>query len=338
MSTLNRENRHLVIWLGFVCLVVYLMIIVGGVTRLTQSGLSMVDWQPVMGVIPPMNTAEWEETFDAYKQFPEYQKINRGMSLEEFKGIFYWAYGHRVLGRTIGLIFFIPFVVFLLAGRVAPRWRPRLWVAFTLGGLQGLMGWYMVKSGLVDVPYVSHYRLAAHLLLAILILAFLAWLIMDMLDVPRVSVSSAIRHSALALMLLLAVQLLFGAFTAGLDAGYGFNTYPLMHGQFLADAAVMIEPFWRNFIENGVMIQFVHRWIGALLLVGVLAFLVAGFRLPALRIPLLVLAGVTLVQFLIGVATLMMRVPVGLGSLHQAVACLMVLSLLYLVYITREEK
>jgi cytochrome c oxidase assembly protein subunit 15 len=335
---MTTDNRNLIIWLISVCLVIYLMIVVGGVTRLTQSGLSMVDWQPIVGIVPPLNQAEWQATFDAYKLFPEYQKINRGMSLEEFKGIFYWEYGHRVLGRVIGIIYFLPFVVFLMLGRVERRWVPRLWLGLVLGGLQGLMGWYMVKSGLVDIPRVSHYRLAAHLLLAILILGFLFWLILDIAEVKRHEVSSGIEKSAMVLLALLCFQLLFGAFTAGLDAGYGFNTWPLMHGQFLADAAVMIQPFYLNFIENGVMIQFIHRWLGAVLLVGVIGLSVFAIPRPGLRAPALVLVGVTLLQFVLGVFTLLYSVPVVLGSLHQAVACLMLLSLLYLMYVSRPSK
>jgi len=332
-----RQSLHLVIWLALVCTVIYLMIVVGGVTRLTQSGLSMVDWRPIMGVVPPLSTEEWQQTFEAYKQYPEYQKINRGMSLDEFKQIFYWEYGHRVLGRLIGMIYFLPFVLFLLLGKVEKRWQPRLWIAFVLGGLQGLMGWYMVKSGLVDVPYVSHYRLAAHLMLAMLIIAFLFWLILDMLAVEKCEVGDAFRSGSFWLLVLLVFQLVLGAFVAGLDAGYGFNTWPLMHGQFLADAALMMEPFWHNFVENGVMIQFVHRWLGALIVLGIL--LLAWFsRGTTLFVASLVLLAITFIQFALGVTTLLYRVPVVLGSLHQATACLMLLSMVYVVYLTRRPQ
>ncbi|MGV0035519.1 MAG: COX15/CtaA family protein [Candidatus Azotimanducaceae bacterium WSBS_2022_MAG_OTU7] len=334
---MNVDNRNLVVWLSCVCAVTYLMIVVGGVTRLTQSGLSMVDWRPIMGAIPPLSLTEWEQAFEAYKQYPEFQKINRDMNLEQFKGIFYWEFGHRLLGRLIGLVYFVPFIVLLALGRIEKRWKPRLWIAFVLGGLQGLMGWYMVKSGLVDIPRVSHFRLAAHLLLAIFILAFLFWLILDLMGVKRVNVAAGVQRLAAFMLLLLALQFLLGAFTAGLDAGHGFNTYPLMHGQWLADAAVMMEPFWRNFIENGVMIQFMHRWLGALLLFGVVGLALATAR-NGMLFPAVVLVVVTAAQFGIGVATLMLRVPVVLGSLHQAVACLMVLALVYLVYVTHNPR
>ena len=331
---MTDNNKIIVIWLAAVCALVYLMIVVGGVTRLTQSGLSMVDWRPIMGILPPVTEEDWRSTFDAYKQYPEYQEINRGMSLLSFKRIFYWEYSHRLLGRLIALVYFLPFVVLLAQRRIEGRWVPRLWVGLVLGGVQGLMGWYMVQSGLVDVPHVSHYRLAAHLLLAIFILAFLFWLILDIMQVSRRAVSLRLRWSAVVLLVLLAFQLLFGAFTAGLDAGFGFNTWPLMHGQFLADAATMMNPLWLNIIENGVMMQFIHRWLGALLLLCVVLLAVSLLRNEVLKRAALLLLAITAVQFVLGVAALMLKTPVMLGSLHQAVACLMVLSLVYLVYMT----
>jgi len=332
---MNTDSRNLIIWLAAVCVVIYLMIVVGGVTRLTQSGLSMVDWRPIMGVIPPTTLEEWQASFESYKQFPEYQKINQGMSLEEFKGIFYWEYGHRVLGRIIGLVYFLPFIALLAMGRIDRRWVPRLWVGFVLGGLQGLMGWYMVKSGLVDVPHVSHYRLAAHLSLALVILVFLYWLILDIAETSREEAPASVRVLAMTMAGLLALQFVYGAFTAGLDAGRGFNTWPMMHGQFMADAATMINPVWQNLFENGVMIQFVHRWVGALLLAGIIVLSVICLREGALKLPVMILLGVTIVQFVLGVLTLLYAVPVALGSIHQAVACLMVLALTHVIYVAR---
>ena len=334
---IRANNQHLIAWLGGVCIVIFAMIVIGGLTRLTQSGLSMVDWQPILGIIPPLTAADWQAAFDAYKSYPEYQKINMGMTLSEFKVIFYWEYGHRVLGRIIGLAFFVPFLIFLLMGKIEKRWQGPLWFALVLGGLQGLMGWYMVQSGLVDVPHVSHFRLAAHLSLALIILVYLFWLMLDMASVGRESVGQGLRYGAVGIAMLLAVQLVFGAFTAGLDAGRGFNTWPLMHGQFLADAAVMIDPAWRNLIENGAMIQFVHRWLGGLLVLAVIAFSILALRQGVLRQPVLALLAVTGCQFLLGVFTLLYAVPILLGSLHQAVACVMALTLTYVIYVCRPE-
>ena len=332
----SRDNRILVVWLALVCGLIYLMVIVGGVTRLTQSGLSMVDWQPIAGALPPLSQAAWQEEFAAYQRYPEYQKLNQGMSLDEFKTIFYWEYGHRLLGRVIGLAFFLPFVALLLAGKIQRQWRPRLWLALALGGLQGLMGWYMVKSGLVDEPRVSHYRLAAHLLLALFILLYLAWLILDIRQTQKWPAPAWLRTTTWLFAALLCLQTLMGAFTAGLDAGHGFNTYPLMHGEFLASAATTMQPWIVNLVENGVMVQFIHRWLGAAVLLLALGLALACWRRGALAWPAGLLAGLTLVQFLLGVLTLALRVPVALGSLHQAVATLLLLVTVWLLYVQSE--
>lgn len=331
---MKTTNLHLVYWLALVSAAILLMIIVGGATRLTQSGLSMVDWRPIMGVIPPLSHSDWSSLFESYKQFPEYQKLNQGMTLEAFKTIFYWEYGHRVLGRLIGVLFFVPFLYFLIRGRIEKRWRPRLWIALGLGGCQGLMGWYMVQSGLIDIPHVSHFRLAAHLLLAIFILGFILWLILDMLEVEPVSVKPSLRNLILGLAVIMGFQLMFGAFTAGLDAGQGFNTYPLMNGQFIADVALSLDPIWKNLIENGAMIQFVHRWLGAIVLFGVIILGLMSLK-TKLRGGSSVLVLITSFQFILGVLTLVNGVPLVLGSLHQVVAVIMFLALVYLVHATR---
>jgi cytochrome c oxidase assembly protein subunit 15 len=334
----TQNSRILVVWLSIVCVVIYLMIVVGGVTRLTQSGLSMVDWQPVMGIVPPITSQEWQETFTRYQQFPEYRQVNQAMSLDQFKSIFYWEYGHRVLGRVIGVIFFVPFVVLLALRRIDRAFIPALSTAFVLGGLQGLMGWYMVKSGLVDLPQVSHYRLAAHLCLAILIICFLLWLILDIAKTRVARVPAGFSLLTKILGAVLTLQVVFGAFTAGLKAGHGFNTYPLMHGQFIAEAAWMMQPAWINFLENGVMIQFVHRWLGAMVAVLAIGTAVWAFRLDVLQRSVMALIGVTLLQFVLGVLTLLQNVPVGLGALHQAVGCVLVMVMLYVVYVSRQVK
>ena len=331
---MKTTNLHLVYWLVLVSAAILLMIIVGGATRLTESGLSMVDWRPIMGVVPPLSHSDWSNLFETYKQFPEYKKLNEGMSLDAFKAIFYWEYGHRVLGRLIGVLFFVPFLYFLMRGKIERRWRPRLWIALGLGGCQGLMGWYMVQSGLVDIPHVSHFRLAAHLLLAIFILGFILWLILDMLEIEPVSVKPSFRNLVLGLAVVMGFQLMFGAFTAGLDAGKGFNTYPLMNGQFIADIALSLDPVWKNFIENGAMIQFVHRWLGAVVFFGVIILGSLSLK-TELKGSSFILVLITAFQFILGVMTLVNGVPIVLGSLHQVVAVIMFLALVYLVYVTR---
>ena len=334
---LKSQNRILVYWLSLVCATVYVVLVVGGITRLTHSGLSMVAWQPVMGVIPPLGAADWQDVFEAYQAYPEYQKINQGMSLETFKSIYYWEYGHRLLGRILSVIFLIPFVVLLIKRRIPRRWLPRLCFAFVLGGIQGLVGWYMVKSGLVDIPAVSHYRLALHLLLALFIMAYLLWLIFDIrgLAQQRRPIRGSFSGLVLLVVALLSLQILVGAFAAGLKAGHGFNTYPLMHGQWLADAALMMTPAWMNLVENGVMLQFVHRWLGALLVATVLWLALWSMRHGLLVKPGLSLLAITLVQFLLGILTLVYQVPILLASLHQFFGTLMVLIATYLLYMTR---
>ena len=336
---LQRSSDWVRVWLVIVCLVLVAMIMVGGATRLTHSGLSMVDWKPLSGVIPPITPLEWEAEFNQYKQFPEYQKLNQNMNLEEFKGIFYWEYGHRVLGRFIGLIFFVPFVFFWLTRSVERKYLPRLVGALVLGGSQGLMGWYMVKSGLVDVPRVSHYRLAAHLSLAMLILCYLFWLILDLSSTGREKIAPLLKNLITGFVILLSLQIIYGAFTAGLRAGLGFNTYPLMGQQLLADAATTITPFWVNFFENGAMVQFIHRWLGFMVLLSISAvFFVALSQTRSHRVNQAVawVLGLVVMQFLLGGLTLINYVPLYLALAHQVFACLVLLGAVYLLYIVRD--
>lgn len=333
----GTSDKAVIAWLIILCVVIITMVGVGGATRLTESGLSMVSWKPISGVVPPTSDAQWQAEFEQYKQYPEYQKVNRGMSLDQFKSIFYWEYGHRMLGRSIGVLFFVPFVAFYLLGKISKSMMPRFIGAFVLGGLQGLMGWYMVMSGLVDKPDVSHYRLAAHLSLAIIILVYLQWLVLDLLTVPQVVVEHSFRRLQVALLGVLALQILYGAFTAGLRAGLGFNTYPLMDGSLMAEAATMMSPFVLNFFENGAMIQFVHRWLGFLLLVlgAVLLGLALRQRLPATVVKgCVALLAVIFVQYLLGVLTLINYVPIPLAVAHQVFACVVVMTSAGLFYST----
>lgn len=333
----HRLDRAVAVWLLIVCAMVFLMVVIGGITRLTNSGLSMVDWRPIMGVLPPLGDAEWAAAFEAYKAYPEYQKVNQGMDLSGFKQIFFWEYFHRVFGRLIGLAFFVPLVFFLARGAVGGVRKVQYIVALVLGGLQGLLGWYMVKSGLVDRPDVSHYRLAAHLLLAVVVMGYLLWLALDLLRPRPVAAPPGLAGWSWALMGLVMLQILYGAFTAGLNAGYGFNTWPLMGDEFIATGAMMLEPGWTNFIENTTMLQFVHRWLGAAALAGALYVWWRVFQVRAACSARQVFAAhvmlvVTLLQFLLGVLTLVFEVPLPLASLHQAGACVLVLALTNLVH------
>lgn len=324
----GRSRRQVAGWLLACCTLLFAMIVIGGITRLTRSGLSIVEWQPIVGALPPLNEAQWMETFEKYKLTPEYRQVNFGMSLEAFKGIFWWEYIHRLLGRLIGLAFFVPYLWFLLRRKLDRSYALKLGAVFVLGGLQGAMGWYMVKSGLVDDPKVSHFRLTAHLGLAFLIFACMVWIALDMLK-PRLAVPSAYLHMlarvAFATMALVFVMILSGGLVAGIRAGYAYNTFPLMNGHFIPPEIMMLEPWYRNFFYNMATVQFDHRLIAWMLVLIVPGLWIASRHadVPArARIAATVMVAALGMQFSLGVATVLMRVPVALGTMHQGGAVL----------------
>lgn len=298
---------------------VFAMVIVGGATRLTDSGLSITEWLPILGAIPPLNEADWLEAFAKYKQIPEYKLVNKGMSLEQFKFIYWWEWGHRFLGRFIGLAFFGPLVLFWLADRI-PRWlKPHLIVLFILGGLQGALGWYMVSSGLVDRVDVSQYRLAAHLSLAVVIFAYLFWLALH-LGRSRAHVVPVLSNGGVIVAVIVFVQIVLGAFVAGLDAGQGYNTWPLMDGSVVPSGLFSMTPAWANLFENAMTVQFIHRTFAYIVLAAgcwhaykILSKAPEGpLQLSAGALGLALFA-----QFGLGIWTLVMSVPISLGLLHQ---------------------
>ncbi|MGE0621364.1 MAG: COX15/CtaA family protein [Pseudomonadales bacterium] len=335
-STLPRRpfehDRVIGLWLGLCCLTIFAMVVLGGVTRLTGSGLSMVEWEPILGVLPPLSEAEWEDTFAKYRQYPEYRLKNAGMDLTGFKEIFWLEYFHRLLGRGIGLLFALPFLYFLIRRRIDPALTPRLIGLFVLGGLQGLMGWYMVQSGMVDDPHVSQYRLTAHLLLAIVIYVWMLWLVMDLLrGRHRVRVSGGWVRGGYALTGLVLLTIASGGFVAGLKAGFTFNTFPLMNGQWLPDGLMLMEPVWKNLFENIITVQFNHRVLAMALAAIVVVFWWLARRRtdsPAVRRALdLMLAAMSL-QIALGISTLLLVVPVPLAAAHQAGAVLLLTAVL----------
>lgn len=316
----------------------FAILVVGGITRLTQSGLSIVEWAPLVGVVPPLNEAQWEEAFAAYQRYPEYQQLRPDMTLAEYKTIFFWEYVHRLLARTIGVVFVVPFAWFWARGYLRAPLAKRLLVLFGLGALQGFMGWFMVASGLVDRPSVAHERLAAHLVLAFSIFAVCVWTAADLLPRPsrfRAAGPSAadarqagdLRGWLVAFGVLFGIQVVYGAFVAGLDAGFAFNTYPLMAGSWLPPAAWHLEPAIRNLIDNIATVQWIHRTLPVLLLVVSVVLVVRSLRArdgsgseptdPRWAAALLVFV---LVQAGLGIATLVLFVPIWLAVLHQAVA------------------
>jgi cytochrome c oxidase assembly protein subunit 15 len=324
----ERTNRALVRWwLYLVCLLIFAMVMVGGATRLTDSGLSITEWKPIHGIIPPLSASDWQQELEKYRQIPEYQLQNKGMSMAEFQFIYWWEWGHRFLGRIIGFVFAIPLLFFWLTGRLEKRLKPRLLFLLFLGGLQGFIGWWMVKSGLVDRVDVSQYRLATHLTLACIIFAYALWVARGLALHSTQLVPPRILGIFAALTTLLVLfQIFLGGLVAGLDAGLTYNEWPLMGGSLIPDGLGFLEPIWRNWFENPVTVQFNHR-MGAYLLVAVIAaqWLVArrsSAEAPHRRRTFLVLI-VALLQATIGIATLVLQVPLHLALTHQAMAVIL---------------
>jgi cytochrome c oxidase assembly protein subunit 15 len=330
-------------WLFVCCALVFAMIVVGGVTRLTHSGLSIVEWQPIVGTMPPLSDAAWQETFAKYQQTPQYRLVNQGMTLEGFKGIFWWEYVHRLLGRLIGVAFFVPLVWFVARRKIPQTYALGLFGIFVLGALQGAMGWYMVKSGLVDDPRVSQFRLTAHLALALAIFACMLWLALDIVRPMRASMTSAAERSARrwarGAVLLIALMILTGGFVAGIRAGFAYNTFPLMNGAIVPPEIFMLEPWWRNFFWNMATVQFDHRAIAWLIAIFVPVLwwkLNATERLPhPARTASHFLLGLVVLQIALGISTLLFVVPIPLAAAHQAGAVLVFAAALNLTHALR---
>ena len=329
----ERQLRALRLWLVSIAILVLAMILVGGATRLTDSGLSITEWKPVTGVVPPLSDSDWQEAFDAYRQIPEYRSLKQGMSLDQFKTIYWWEWGHRFLGRLIGVVFLVPFLVFWVAGTIPRPMLPRLVGLFLLGGLQGAVGWYMVKSGLVDRTDVSQYRLAAHLGIAVLIFGYTLWLILQLQPGREEREGSRTAAWVAATVLgLIYLQILAGALVAGLDAGVGFNTWPEINGALVPEGLGVLEPWYLNLFENRLTVQFDHRLLGYLVVLATIAQAVwLGLRRAAQ--PLLasayILVMLSLLQATLGVWTLLLAVPISLGLAHQAGAMLLFAAALY---------
>lgn len=320
-------DRAVRIWLYAVALLILAMITVGGATRLTDSGLSITEWQPILGAIPPLSEAHWQEAFAKYKEIPEYHLVNKGMTLEAFKSIYWWEWSHRFLGRMIGLAFALPFAVFWFAGALRPGYAARFLGVLALGGLQGAIGWYMVKSGLVDRVDVSQYRLALHLTVAFLILALVVWLALGLSE-PEGQARRAARLAPLPAVIVgvIFLQVVLGAFVASLKGGLVYNTWPTMNGAFLPYDIFALEPWYHNPFENPVTAQFNHR------LIAYLVVALAGFEawhrfanetVSAVRSSAALLAAAVLAQASLGIWTLLEAVPLRLGIAHQACAAIL---------------
>jgi len=341
-TTFDPSRRAVAAWLLACCALVFMMVVVGGITRLTHSGLSIVEWQPLVGTLPPLNDAQWEETFGKYRQTPEYRQRNHDMTLAGFKGIFWWEYSHRLLGRLIGIVFLVPLAWFAWRGRIDRALGWKLGAILVLGGLQGAVGWYMVSSGLVDDPRVSSVRLATHLGIAFVIYGAMLWIALGLLLNPSTRTMRGARGATFALVALVFVMVLSGALVAGIRAGYAYNTYPLMDGRWIPPEALLIDPWWKNFVYNMATVQLVHRALALLITASVLLLWWridrdASFddRVRAWNQALL---GAVALQVTAGIATLLMRVPLPLAALHQAGALLVFTCALGLLHSLRSSR
>ncbi|MFZ0723812.1 MAG: COX15/CtaA family protein [Xanthobacteraceae bacterium] len=324
-SRVSYQTHAIRLWLYAVAALVLAMVLVGGATRLTESGLSITEWQPVMGVVPPLDDTQWQAEFEKYQAIPQYRELNNGMSLDAFKTIYWWEWTHRLIGRTIGVVFLLPLLWFLWRGWIGPGLRTRLWLIFGLGALQGAVGWWMVASGLVHRVEVSQYRLATHLVLACIIYIAILWTAQRLDDQESAPAPGAIRAAAVGLLVMVLGQIYLGALVAGLRAGYVYNTWPLIDGALVPDASRLFfdVPLWRNFFENTLTVQFDHRMLAYTIWIVALIHVVSAARTvrtgPVVAGAIILAAAVTL-QAALGIFTLLMVVPISLALMHQAMA------------------
>lgn len=333
----KQDNKKVIYWLLTGCFLIFIMVVIGGITRLTHSGLSISNYKLISGTIPPMNDIEWQNAFNLYKQYPEYQKLNTHFTLQDFKDIYFWEWLHRFIGRLIGFVFFIPFLYFLIKKQLTKPTIKKSILLLVLGAFQGFLGWYMVKSGLVDNPDVSHYRLAAHLTTAFVTFAYTFWVALDIIFPDKKQINKRFRNLIRVGLCVLFLQIIYGAFVAGLDAGFIHNHWPLMNESKFMHKTVLIEqsPLYKNFIEGKSGVQFIHR---------ILAYIVVAFVLiiwyKAKKIylttyqskgvnTLLLMVGV---QFLLGVFTILLQVPVWLGVAHQIGAFLLLTAMTFTLH------
>lgn len=334
---MKKDNKKVVYWLLLGCVLIFVMVVVGGITRLTHSGLSISNYKLISGTIPPMNEAEWNEAFDLYKQYPEYQKLNYNFTLQDFKDIYFWEWLHRVIGRLIGVVFIIPFLYFLIRKQLSKPTIKKALILLALGAFQGFLGWYMVKSGLVDRPDVSHYRLAAHLTTAFITFAYTFWVALDIIYPDKKTIDKKLRRLIRIGLAVVLLQIIYGAFVAGLDAGFIHNHWPMMsEGKFIHET-VYIErtPTYLNFIEGKSGVQFVHRTLAYIVVILILAIWwnakktnltkLQGYGVNSIVI-------VVALQFLLGVLTLVLGVPVWLGVMHQVGAFFLLSAMVFTLH------
>ena len=336
----THPHKHVIYWLLSGCLLISMMVIIGGVTRLTNSGLSMTDWSLISEVIPPLNEAEWTDAFEEYKKFPEYQKINKGMELSEFKKIFFWEYFHRLFGRVIGLVFIIPCLFFWIKNLFPQGFKPKMVLIFFLGGFQGFLGWWMVKSGLIDRPEVSHLRLAAHLISAFALISYTFWVMLELYFEKPLSAHPRLNKWIIWFLPLLVIQIIYGGFVAGLKAGLLCPSFPSM-----CNVGHLLQGNWLGNVQSGMPehlvklnLQNIHRLLayGVYFMAALLAYKSRSWKLSGLtQSGVNTLFLLVNLQFLLGVFTLLYEVPIALGVLHQFGALLVLLSSVFLLKVSK---
>ncbi|MBC3759554.1 COX15/CtaA family protein [Hyunsoonleella sp. SJ7] len=334
---MKKDNKAVIYWLLTGCFLIFIMVVVGGITRLTHSGLSISNYKLISGTIPPMNETEWQAAFDLYKQYPEYQKLNTHFTLQDFKDIYFWEWLHRVIGRFIGLVFLIPFLYFLIKRQLTKPTIKKCIVLLGLGAFQGFLGWYMVKSGLVDNPDVSHYRLAAHLTTAFITFAYTFWVALDLRYPEKKEVDKAFRNLVRFGLAVLLLQIIYGAFVAGLDAGFIHNHWPMMsEGKFMHQTVYIEQnPLYKNFIEGKSGVQFVHRCLAyvVVLMVVIIWRKSKRFSLTSSQFNgITALLLLVVLQFVLGVFTILLQVPVWLGVAHQVGAFFLLSAMTFVLH------
>ncbi len=332
----SRSDRLVALWLFGVCAMLLVMIVLGGATRLTGSGLSIMEWAPLSGALPPMSEAEWQRLYGLYQQIPQYKLLNQGFGIDGFRHIFWLEWTHRLWGRLIGLFFIVPLVGFAVTGRIPRRLVPRLVLLFALGGLQGAVGWFMVASGFFpDSTAVSPYRLVIHLALALALYVAVFWTALELWQPRRAAPDRLLRRLAHAVAGMVALTIIAGGFVAGLHAGLDYNTFPLMDGRLVPDGYASLRPFLRNLTENIAAVQFDHRLLATLTALLALTTAAIGLARGAARAPMLLLGGAVATQYALGVATLLAVVPVALAAAHQGVAVLVLTAAVLCVFTLR---
>lgn len=342
-TSITLVNRRIIFWLFSTCFLLWLMIMLGGATRLTHAGLSIVEWKPITGIFPPLTHSQWLAEFDKYKQFPEYKLVNQGMNISSFQFIYLMEYAHRLLGRLIGLWFLIPLAFFWVRGNLTTMLKKRACLALFLGLSQGVLGWFMVKSGLVKDPNVSHYRLTAHLALAIAVYGLLFWTALELMVTPskyEIYENPALQKLSLISCIFIVITILYGGLVAGLKAGLIYNTFPLMEGQFIPGEWAFYKPLWLNFFENAATVQWAHRWL-AISTFTLILYTSWKIRASSInqntRAFAFYFAFVAFIQATLGILTLLLQVPASLGTFHQGTAVILLSLGLYLYFITRNH-